>query len=56
MKALKSDPGNYEYFSTLVGLYLQFRLLEKAKELAEGAIAIYPDHEPAKNLLIQLSR
>jgi len=51
LKALEAEPANQEYFTTLVQLYLNFRMNDRARQLAEYILAKEPNHELAKQIL-----
>ncbi len=50
-KAIFQDPAIEEYFVTLVKLYLNFRMNEKAHQLAKAVLEVVPDHKTAKEIL-----
>lgn len=54
IKALESEPNNQEYFSTLINLYLNFQMADRAKIAAEKALKHNPDHQQAQELLKSL--
>lgn len=51
LQALRQEPGNQEYFMTLVNLYLNFRMVEKARRVATMVLERVPDHQQARELL-----
>jgi tetratricopeptide (TPR) repeat protein len=51
LMALEVDPENREYFSTLANLYLNFRMIDRAKQLALTILSSVPDHADATQLL-----
>lgn len=51
LMALEVDPENREYFSTLANLYLNFRMIDRAKQLALTILSSVPDHPDAAQLL-----
>jgi tetratricopeptide (TPR) repeat protein len=51
LEALEVDPANREYFSTLANLYLNFRMIGKAEQLARTILKSDPDHPDATRLL-----
>ena len=51
LMALEVDPENREYFSTLANLYLNFRMIDRAKQLALTILSSVPDHPDATQLL-----
>jgi len=51
LQAIDQDPGNLEYFRTLVSLYVNFRDIKKAKKIAQETLEKYPEHPEAKKLL-----
>jgi len=50
-KAVLQDPMVNEYFVTLVNLYLNFRMNDQARGLAEDVLKLVPDHAAARELL-----
>lgn len=51
LQALRAEPDNREYFTTLINLYLNFRMIEKARTAAEMVLEYVPDHPQALELL-----
>lgn len=51
LQALTQDPENREYFMTLINLYLNFRMVDKARSAATMVLKSVPDHQQAKELL-----
>ncbi len=51
LMALEVDPENSEYFSTLANLYLNFRMIGRAEQLARMILSSVPDHPEASQLL-----
>jgi len=51
LTALDAEPGNREYFSTLANLYLNFRMVDRAAQLARNILKSVPDHGEAAQLL-----
>ena len=51
LKILEIEPSNREYFSTLVNLYLSFRMFDRAAKLAETILESVPGHPDAAQLL-----
>ena len=45
------DPQVDEYFITLIQLYLNFRMNDQARSLAEEVLQVVPDHAAAKEFL-----
>ena len=56
LEALEVDPGNREYFSTLANLYLNFRMIGKAEQLARTILKSDPDHPDATRLLEMINQ
>ncbi|WP_163336328.1 tetratricopeptide repeat protein [Desulfopila sp. IMCC35008] len=54
LQALTQEPENQEYFMTLVNLYLNFRMVDKARSVAKMILEMVPDHQQARELLQQL--
>lgn len=54
LMALQQEPANLEYFTTLINLYLNFRMTDKAKEAARMVLEAVPHHLQAKELLEKL--
>ena len=50
-QAVLQDPMVNEYFVTLVNLYLNFRMNDQARVLAEDVLKLVPDHAAARELL-----
>jgi tetratricopeptide (TPR) repeat protein len=51
LQALTQEPENREYFLTLINLYLNFRMVDKARNTAKWILESVPDHQQAKELL-----
>ena len=51
LKALQVEPQNREYFATLVNLYLNFRMVSRAEQLARQILERVPDHPDAPQVL-----
>ena len=51
LKALEVEPENREYFSTLANLYLNFRMIDQAEQLARSILKSVPEHPDAAQLL-----
>ena len=51
LKTLEVEPENREYFSTLANLYLNFRMIGRAEQLARTILLSVPDHPDAAGLL-----
>ena len=56
LKALEVEPENREYFSTLANLYLNFRMIGRAEQLARTILQRVPDHPGAAGLLEMLNQ
>ena len=56
LMVLDLEPANREYFTTLANLYLNFRMVEQARVLAETTLEKVPAHPDAQELLRLLSR
>ena len=54
LQALDTAPDNTEYFVTLINLYLNFRMVDRAKGLAEKMLKNNPGHEHAREVLDNL--
>jgi len=54
LQALELEPDNREFFVALANLYLNFRMTEKAKRLAQKTLDHFPDHEQARQVLESL--
>lgn len=55
-KAMMQDPESEEYFTTLINLYLSFRMTERARNLAEEVIRRVPGHASARELLQRMKK
>ena len=51
LQCLEIEPANREYFNTLTGLYFNFRMVDKAKVLAEKTLRLVPGHAQATQIL-----
>ena len=51
LEALEVEPENREYFATLANLYLNFRMIDKAEQLARSILRSVPGHPDATQLL-----
>lgn len=56
LKALAVEPDNREYFATLANLYLNFRMIGKAEQLARSILQSVPDHPDAAQLLEMINQ
>ena len=50
-KAVLADPQSEEYFVTLVSLYFNFRMNDRARDLSEKVLELFPHHSAAKEVL-----
>ncbi len=50
-KAIMQDPHVEEYFVTLANLYLNFRMIEKVRRLAQDVLKLVPNHQSAIELI-----
>jgi tetratricopeptide (TPR) repeat protein len=51
LAALEVEPDNAEYFVTLANIYLRLGMVDKARNLAEQTLEMFPDHARARELL-----
>ncbi|MBT8354455.1 MAG: hypothetical protein KJO60_08030, partial [Desulfofustis sp.] len=56
LKALEVEPENREYFSALANLYLNFRMIDKAEQLARSILQRVPNHPDAAQLLEMINQ
>ena len=56
LKALELEPENREYFTTLANLYLNFRMIGRAEQLARTILDRVPDHPDATRLLEMINQ